>query len=123
MAYRVEIAAPAAADIDDAYVWLRDNYAAYAMDWYARLGDAVASLAEFPHRCSAAPEQADAAFELRQLIVGEGRQAYRVLFSILDDSGTDGLVIVLRVQYAARERLKPGRVAFPEGGESGGPGT
>jgi plasmid stabilization system protein ParE len=115
MAYRVEITAPAALDIDEAYTWLQQIYPAYAVDWYGRLDEAVQSLAEFPQRCRHAREQASVPYELRQLIVGAGPRAYRALFSIQTDMNATGLVLVLRVQYAARQTLRPEDFVLPEG--------
>ncbi|MEG3863644.1 hypothetical protein [Microcoleus sp. herbarium12] len=47
--------------------------------WYYDIQDAIASLQEFPYRCSVAPEAAIIGREIRQLWVGKGR-THRILF-------------------------------------------
>jgi len=47
--------------------------------------EAVASLAELPHRCPLAPENKEFPFEVRQLLYGRKPHQYRVLFTIHED--------------------------------------
>lgn len=53
--------------------------------WYYDIQDAIASLQEFPYRCSVAPEAAIIGREIRQLWVGKGR-THRILFVVEDDT-------------------------------------
>jgi hypothetical protein len=53
-----------------------------------------------PSRCSLAFENNFFSEEIRQLIYGKGRSAYRILFTIADDT-----VQVLFVRHAAQKPL------------------
>ena len=56
-AFRVEISEQAARDAEEILDWLLTRHAGKAaIDWFPALDDAFASLAEFPERCSLAPE-------------------------------------------------------------------
>jgi plasmid stabilization system protein ParE len=54
-------------------------------NWYYDLQDAIASLQQFPYRCSVAPEATIIGREIRQLWVGKGR-TYRILFVVEGDT-------------------------------------
>jgi len=66
-----------------------------------RGGDAIASLAEFPRRCTLAPESKMFAQEVRHLLYGRKPHTYRVLFTIQGSS-----VYVLHIRHGRREPLK-----------------
>lgn len=72
-----------------------DNLSAeVANNWYYELTDAIASLQEFPNRCSIAPETTFIGREIRQLWVGKLRK-YRVLFVVEED-----VVAILHVRHS-----------------------
>jgi plasmid stabilization system protein ParE len=98
MAFRVEQTATAKLDLDVILEWLLAREAGETgLRWFQELREAVASLAEFPHRCNLAPEDADFPFEVRQLLYGRKPHVYRILFT------TDGdRVILLHVRHASR---------------------
>ncbi|NJK76772.1 MAG: type II toxin-antitoxin system RelE/ParE family toxin [Oscillatoriales cyanobacterium RU_3_3] len=86
MSYQVLIQPPAFADIETAYRWMCDYQSADAANqWYYELQDAIASLQQFPYRCSVAPEAAILDREIRQLWVGK-RKTYRILFVVQGDT-------------------------------------
>ncbi|MEA5604345.1 type II toxin-antitoxin system RelE/ParE family toxin [Nostoc sp. UHCC 0252] len=70
-----------------------------ANNWYYELQDAIASLQEFPNRCSIAPEVAVVGREIRQLWVGK-RRKYRVLFVVEED-----IVAILHVRHSRQSYL------------------
>jgi plasmid stabilization system protein ParE len=67
--------------------------------WYYDLQDAIASLQQFPYRCSVAPEAAIISREIRQLWVGK-RRTYRILFVVEGDS-----IAILHVRHSRQAPL------------------
>jgi hypothetical protein len=63
-----------------------------------RFDDELHTLAHFPQRCELAPENKLVESEIRQLIFGRRRGAYRALFTIVGNE-----VRVLHVRRAARD--------------------
>ena len=53
-----------------------------------------------PSRCSLAFENSFFVEEIRQLVYGKGRNAYRILFTIVDDS-----VQIIFVRHAAQKPM------------------
>jgi len=77
-----------------------DNLSAeVANNWYYELQDAIASLQEFPHRCSAAPEAQKIGREIRQLWIGK-RRKYRILFVVEED-----VVSLLHIRHSRQSYL------------------
>lgn len=97
MAYRVEVTEIAAAEIDQAYSWLKDRSPSAAERWYLGLMASLALLREHPRRCAQVFDVSSAGAEVRQLIYGRRRGRYRILFTI---AGND--VQVVRVLHGAR---------------------
>ena len=95
MSYRVLIQPNAFEEIEKSYRWMCDNLnAEIANNWYYQLQDVIASLQEFPNRCTIAPEASSIGREIRQLWVGKQRK-YRVLFAVEKD-----IVVVLHVRHS-----------------------
>ncbi|MCC5643168.1 type II toxin-antitoxin system RelE/ParE family toxin [uncultured Nostoc sp.] len=100
MSYQVLIQPTAFQEIEMSYRWMCDNLSAeVANNWYYELQDAIASLQEFPNRCSIAPEVAVIGREIRQLWVGK-RRKYRVLFVVEED-----IVAILHVRHSRQSYL------------------
>ena len=59
MAYRVEIARRAEADLEELYLWVVDRAPQQGARWFNGLERAVLSLDEHPKRCPVAPESID----------------------------------------------------------------
>ena len=97
MAYRVEITEIAAAEIDNAYVWLRERSPEAAERWYRGLIATLETLRENPRRCVRILAASSAEAEVRQLIYGRRHGRYRVLFTMTDDT-----VQIVRVLHGAR---------------------
>jgi toxin ParE1/3/4 len=97
--YRVELTEPAERDIAEAEEWIAaDSPAAAADRWIDGLLAGFESLETVPARCPLAPENADHAEEIRQLIY----QRYRVLFTIVGRR-----VVILHVRHGARLPIRP----------------
>lgn len=103
MAFAVHITRKALREIDEALEWLSEQSRPAATRWHARLQEAIQSLQENPHLCGLAPECEWYPGELRQLLHGKRRRAYRILFEIHDD-----VVYILRVRHSAQDLLEPG---------------
>lgn len=102
MAFRVETTVAAEQDADAILDWLLSEHAGDAgMRWFLALQDAIASLADFPKRCSLAPENDAFPFEVRHLLYGRAPHVYRVLFTIHNDT-----VYVLHIRHGRRQPLK-----------------
>ncbi len=69
-------------------------------EWFDSLCDAIESLAEFPDRCALAPEPALRRKGVRQLLYGEGRSIYRILYRVKDES-----VQILTIRHSHRRPI------------------
>jgi plasmid stabilization system protein ParE len=101
MEYRVELSDEAEAELDAAYLFLLQKSPDAALRWYLGAQTAIRSLSNLPHRCPLADENAfypDQ--EVRRLVYGTGRSAYRILFVIFDD---DAEVRIIRFRHGARQ--------------------
>lgn len=67
------------------------------LDWFDGLCDAVESLAELPERCAFAPEPGLRQKGVRNLLYGEGRSVYRVLYRVKGET-----VHILTTRHARR---------------------
>jgi plasmid stabilization system protein ParE len=102
--FQVLVAAPAEAEIEAAYLRIRQDSLANAAKWRAGLLDAAATLETFPERCRLAPENGPFKFEIRQFLYGN----YRLLFTVREDA-----VVILHVRHGARDWMKPEDVVPP----------
>ena len=102
MAYRVEVARRAEADLQELYLWVVDRAPQQGARWFNGLERAVLSLDQHPKRCPVAPESFDPDHPVRVLIYGRKPHAYRVFFTV-DDSAR--LVRVVHVRRGARKPL------------------
>jgi toxin ParE1/3/4 len=97
MAFRVEISARAARDLDRLYQYINATDAQQAREWFEGLERLILSLAENPARGAFAPEDN----QLRQVLYG-GRRIYRVIYAIDE---THALVTVLHIRHGAQAPL------------------
>jgi len=102
MTFRVEITAEAEDDLDSILSWLVSERAGdTGSRWFEALETAIATLAEFPERCSLAPESRLFPFEVRQLLYGNKPYLYRILFTVQEKT-----VYVLHVRYGRRQLVR-----------------
>jgi plasmid stabilization system protein ParE len=104
--YEVRLSEPAEIEIEAAYLG-RMRFGLPAADrWYAGLARALESLSQLARRYPLAPESDMLGGEVRQMIYGRGRSAYRILYRVLDPKeGSPGIVRILHVRHAGRQRL------------------
>ena len=95
MNYQVIIQPTAFQEIETCYRWMCDNLSPeLANNWYYEFQDTIASLQNFPNRCSKAPESKVIGCEVRQIWIGKKRK-YRVLFVVMED-----VVAILHVRHS-----------------------
>jgi plasmid stabilization system protein ParE len=105
LVYEVRLAEPAEIEIEAAYPGRMRFGQSVADRWYAGLARALESLSQLPHRHLRAPESDMMGGEVRQMIYGRGRGAYRVLHRVFEpEEGTSGVVRILHVRHVARQR-------------------
>lgn len=98
--YRIVIQPEAQQAIEEAYLWLSHYSQRNARLWIEGLYKAILSLERIPSRCSLALETDFFEQEIRQLIYGKGRNTYKILFTIVDNT-----VQVLLVRHASQKPL------------------
>lgn len=103
--FQVLVAAPAEAEIEEVYLYIRRDSHVNAVNWRLGLLEAAQSLQTFPLRCPLAPENGPFEFEIRQFIYGQ----YRMLFTIQEDK-----VVILHARHGARKRMGPEEIVPPE---------
>ena len=104
MAFQVEVAPRALADIEAAFLYIRRDSPERASRWLLGIIDAINSLEEMPARCPVAPESEDLGEEVRVLHFGKRQHVYRVFFSIRFEGKDKGVVRVFHVRHGARRR-------------------
>jgi plasmid stabilization system protein ParE len=104
MAYRVEIARRAEADLEGLYLWVVERAPQQGARWFNGLERAVLSLDQHPKRRPVAPESFDPDRPVRVLTYGRKPHAYRIFFTV--DDGVE-IVRVLHVRRGARKSPLP----------------
>jgi toxin ParE1/3/4 len=99
MAYRVEIARHAEADLEELYLWVVARAPRQGAKGFNGLERAVLSLDAHPKRCPVAAESYDRHRPVRVLSYGRKPHVYRVFFTV-DDS--QQVVHVVHVRRGAR---------------------
>lgn len=99
MAYRVEIAKSAAAQLEELYLWVVERAPHQGAAWFNGLEHAILSLDQHPERCPIAPESFDPESPIRVLHYGRLPNVYRVFFAV---DPRAKIVRVLHVRHGAR---------------------
>jgi plasmid stabilization system protein ParE len=102
MAFRVELSPEAVGELEQAYLWIREQAPKAADRWYNGLIDVLRSLADQPHRCPLAPENDAVDEEIRQLHYGRRHHRYRIHFTVHQKS-----VRILHIRHGTRTYLAP----------------
>jgi plasmid stabilization system protein ParE len=105
MKYRIEISSVAEAEADGAFISLSQLASpAKASQWHGGLIESIESLSVMPSRCSLARENKYFSQEIRQLLYGQGRAAYRILFTILEANGLS-TVRILHIRHSSQQAI------------------
>ncbi|MEL6438416.1 MAG: type II toxin-antitoxin system RelE/ParE family toxin [Cyanobacteria bacterium J06621_8] len=100
--YQIIIQPEAEEGIKQAYYWVSNYSPRQARNWLEGLQRAILSLEQMPFRCSLAFENNFFESEVRQLIYGKGKSAYRILFTVNKKT-----VQILFVRHSAQRPLFP----------------
>jgi plasmid stabilization system protein ParE len=82
MAYRVELAKNAEAELEELYLWVVERAPSQGAAWFNGLERAILSLEQLPKRCPIAPESFDPDQPVRVFNYGRSRHVYRVFFTV-----------------------------------------
>lgn len=82
MAYQVALTDSAKADANQIFEWVVQRAAIRGQEWFDELIDCLYSLEQQPLRCPVAREAVSAKREIRCLLFGERRGAYRILYEV-----------------------------------------
>lgn len=103
MAFEIKIAEPAETDLFETFALINEVAPRSAKLWLNRIYAAILTLRNMPERCPIAPESEDLAREIRHLIFGRKRSAFRIIFDVIHQQK---LVRILRVWRSSRDRLR-----------------
>ena len=101
MAYRVDIARSAEAELEELFLWVVERAPQQGAAWFNGLERAVLSLDQHPERCPVAPESIDPDHPVRVLSHGRKPHVYRVFFTVDHNAG---VVRVVHVRRGRRQR-------------------
>lgn len=102
MRHRVVITEPADRNFRDHFEWIRAHSPQGADAWRTRIIEAVRSLEFSPERHALARESAALPVEIRCLLSGKNRSAFRILYHIKGDE-----VRVLAIRRPAQDLMAP----------------
>ena len=100
MTFQVELTPIAELQIEQAYQWYRDRNPEFADRWFRSVMNRISTLQVQPCRWALAVEHEIFPEEVRQLLHGQARNVYRILFTIREMR-----VIVLYVRHSAQAPL------------------
>lgn len=102
MRHRIIISPEAESDLRKASSYIRRDNPRAASAWLKGARQRIKTLAQYPERCTFAPESASFSEPIRELFYGHGnRGTYRILFAVLDRA-----VFVLHVRHGAMLPLR-----------------
>ena len=102
MIYRLDVSSVASNEADRAMLSIANILGVErAKDWYDGLLLAMDSLTTMPRRCALARENEFFSQEIRQLLYGRGRNAYRIVFTILPGDEVS-IVRILRIRHSSQ---------------------
>ena len=104
MAYRVDLARNAEAELEELYAWVVGRAPQQGAAWFNGLERAILALDQHPDRWPVAPESNDPNHPVRVLSYGRRPYVYRIFFTV-DHSST--VVRVVHVRRGARQRATP----------------
>jgi plasmid stabilization system protein ParE len=102
MTYQVVIQPRAEAEAEKAYRYIAEQSPSRAARWLSGLYARISTLAISPRRGSLAPESDACSEEVRQVLYGRGRGAYRIVFVIRAET-----VYILSIRHGARQPMRP----------------
>jgi len=101
MAYRVDLARNAEAELEELYLWVVERAPQQGAAWFNGLERAILALDQHPDRCPIAPESIDLDNPVRVFSYGRRPHVYRIFYTV--DHGAN-VVLVVHVRRGARQR-------------------
>jgi plasmid stabilization system protein ParE len=108
VAYQVVLAETAKADANEIYDWVVERAPIRGPEWFSELIDRLYSLEELPYRCPLAREAKEAGREIRCLLFGRRKHAYRILYEV-DEARQ--IVDILHIRHGALRDLHPAQLS------------
>ena len=106
MAFHVEIEPQVLDDLESIAAFIQKNSSfAVAEKWFNRAMADIYSLKKLPGRCPVALESEELRQQIRILLNGREKRAYRIYYSIDFKTPSTGVVHVLHVRHWARKPL------------------
>jgi plasmid stabilization system protein ParE len=105
MAYDVEVAKSAEAELEELYLWVVARAPIQGAAWFNGLERAILALEQLPKRFPTASESFDSNRPVRVLNYGRSPHVYRVFFTVDE---TAKVVRVVHIRRGARQRPAPG---------------
>jgi plasmid stabilization system protein ParE len=106
MRYRIIISPEAESDLRKASSYIRRDNPRAASAWLKGARQRIKTLAQYPERCTIAPESTSFGEPIRELFCGHGnRGTYRILFVVLEKT-----IFVLHIRHGAMPPLSPDEV-------------
>ena len=106
MAYRVELAKSAEAQLEELYLWAVQRAPSQGTSWFNGLERVILSLDQHPERCPVAPESFDPDSPIRVLHYGRRHHVYSVFFAV--DDRTKIVRVLHEPGSVARSQAYPG---------------
>jgi plasmid stabilization system protein ParE len=110
VAYQVVLADSANADANQIYDWVVDRAPIRGPEWFEELIQCLYSLEDLPYRCPLAREAKEARREIRCLLFGKRKHAYRILFEVEE---ARQMVWVLHIRHGALQDLTQDQLSQP----------
>jgi plasmid stabilization system protein ParE len=98
--WNVIVELPAQRDIAECRLWIAEQNAEAANQWFYDIYDTIGTLEIFPERCPLAPESRFLNCEIREIFHGRRQYKYRILFTV-----TENEVHILHVRHGSRLAL------------------
>ena len=110
MGYQAVLSETAKADANQIYDWIVERAPVRGPVWFEELVDGLYSIEQFPYRCPLAREAADVGREIRCLLFGNRKHAYRILYEVDDTNQT---VWILHIRHGALRDLESEQLGNP----------
>lgn len=98
MGYQAVLSETAEGDAGQIYDWIIERAPSRGPKWFGELVDSLYSLEQLPYRCPLARESVQARREIRCLLFGSRKHAYRILYEVNEASQT---VWVLHIRHGS----------------------
>ncbi len=115
MAYQIEISPTTVADIENIFLWFKNDSEQRAYRWVRGCYEIMLTLENFPNRCSLASESEYLEIDVRQLLY---QKQFYILFTVQEGINQgEGIVSIHRVRRASQQRLQSKEELFGDESE------